>query len=40
VLSIKTAFVGTQTGTIKTFYRYDGRSNDRVIKFFKEVGLL
>ena len=32
-------FVGTlKSGRIKTFYKWDGRKADYVIKFFKEIG--
>ena len=34
-------FVGTlKSGRIKTFYKWDGRETDYVIKFFKEIGKL
>ena len=33
-------FVGTESsGKIKTYYIWDGRSNDRVVNYFKEIGL-
>ena len=33
-------FVGTKTGRIKTFYKWDGREDDDVINLFRELGMI